>query len=127
MSISDEVIVKRFAEWFLTPKFERLDDEKTLTDFSEKYDISATTLRRWRMRPEFEAQCNRLAKRAQYGRIQSVKNAVYENAVGGDTQAAKLFKEWEANLPETLKFEGEAKITVSLKDMIKAAEDEQDK
>jgi hypothetical protein len=127
MSISNENVMKRYAEWFLTPKFERMDDEKTLTDFSEKYDISAPTLRRWKSVPYFQEVCNKLLKQARFGRIMNVKNAVYETAISDSptaVQAAKLFKEWEGELPQELKVSGEVKATVTLKDMIKAVESE---
>ena len=118
-----------FIKWSLTPSDSRLPDERTKTDLTEKLNVSFPTLNNWERTPYFEKEYKRLAKRNVFPRIEKVKNVVYETALKGDMQAAKLFKEWEAmvNAKLDINVEGEVKATVTLKDMIKAAENESDK
>ena len=81
----------KFLDWLLTPRSER--EQETIKAWAEAHGVAPRTVSDWkkdrRFRREWEDRAN--SKNISVDRMQSVIDTLYEAAVGGDVQAAKLY------------------------------------
>lgn len=106
----------RFLEWTMTPRSSRELDEKDLTAFSTKYNVSRTTLYKWAGSDQFANDMKRLNREIAQVRLQDVRNAVYETAtLKRDVQAQKLFLQYEEGWVPEEKVEVGGKLEATIK------------
>lgn len=81
----------KFLDWLLTPKSER--QEQSIRAWAEAHGVNPGTPSDWkkdrRFRRAWEERAN--AKNIGVERLQNVLDTLYEAAVDGDVQAAKLY------------------------------------
>lgn len=85
-----------FLLWVVTPRTLRELDERDLTAFSKKHNVSRETLYTWMDSERFVKDIKMMNRNSKVVRLQEVKNAIYETAVlKRDVQAQKLFLNYE--------------------------------
>ena len=80
-----------FLDWLLTPRGER--EIQTVKEWAEGHDLTPATVSGWkgdrRFRREWEDRAN--SKNLSVERMQGVIDTLYQAAMDGDVQAAKLY------------------------------------
>lgn len=83
---------EQLLAWVIAPESQRVPP--TLTAYSELYDISLATLKRWRNLPHFRAAYEKYVKEhiASPERIQFATDYAYDMAYGGSLSPAEAIK-----------------------------------
>ena len=87
--------VAKFLTWLTTPPEVRkeLGEPAGIKAWAEANDVTYETTRRWRLDPMFRAEWERILSEMNIrpDRVQQVIDAMYKNAVSGDTKSAELY------------------------------------
>lgn len=82
---------EQFLNWLMTPAGHR--DPSSQEKFAAQIGVDETTLRRWKKKPAFKMEWERRVNDLQQSpeRTQKLLDTLYERAMGGDNNAAKLY------------------------------------
>jgi len=124
-----------FFIWYITPAEDRLPDERTGPDYRSKYKIPERTYYNWIHTQLFKDYMKEYFSKNQELRIGRIRQAMFQKALDGDVQAAKLFYQYDARLSDkidlelegNLKVDGKVEAQVSLKALVEACADEESK
>ena len=113
-----------YIAWFTTPISDRMEDERTATQITDKLGISRLTSYKWQKTPYFKEQITKISEVARISNTHRVKQALLEKALEGDVPAAKLYKDWIEGITDKLdinsKVEGKVDVTFDLSDYLAA-------
>lgn len=82
---------EEFLNWLMTPAGHR--DPSSQDKLAQKLGVDETTLRRWKKKPAFKMEWEKRVGDLQQSpeRTQKLLDSLYERALGGDNNSAKLY------------------------------------
>lgn len=84
-----------FASWYCTPKINRPEGIYTIKAYSEANNLAPRVLYEWMKTKRFTDYTQKYFQDYIAPRLTDIRNSLYEKAMAGDTQAIRLFFEFE--------------------------------
>jgi len=84
-----------FSTWYCTPKSQRPPEVQTIREYAKSNNIAPRTLYEWMKTKKFTEFTEQYFKDFIAPRLTDVRNALFERTQLGDSQAIRLFFEYE--------------------------------